>query len=62
MGMVLLFAFAFGAVAPVVMGLVKDSFDNLAPVMASLSAFFVAGAAIILVARIFFLRRDYVGK
>ena len=62
MGMVLLFAFAFGAVAPVVMGLVKDSFDNLAPVMASLSAFFVAGAAIILVARIFFLKRDYVGK
>ena len=62
MGMVLLFAFAFGAVAPVVMGLVKDSFDDLAPVMASLSAFFVVGAAIILVARVFFLKRDHVSE
>lgn len=59
MGIVLLFAFAFGAVAPVVMGLVKDSF-GLAFGMASLAAFFVAGAAMILAARIFFLKRDLV--
>jgi MFS family permease len=59
MGMVLLFAFAFGAVAPVVMGLVKNSL-GLSLGMASLAIFFVVGAIIILVARIFFLKRDLV--
>lgn len=57
MGMVLLFAFAFGAAAPVVMGMVKDSF-GLAPAMASLAAFFAVGAVIIFIARVFFLGRD----
>ena len=61
MGMVLLFAFAFGAVAPVVMGLVKNSL-GLSLGMASLAIFFVVGAIIILVARVFFLKRDHVSE
>ena len=60
MGVVLAFAFAFGAVAPVVLGMVKDSFSMSAG-LAALSVFFVAGAALIAAARIFFLKRDYEG-
>lgn len=55
MGMVLMFAFAFGAVAPVVMGAI-----GIARGLTALAGFFVAGAAIIAVARIFFLKRDLV--
>lgn len=57
MGIVLLFAFTFGAVAPVVMGMVKDTV-GLDRAIAALSAFFVVGAVIISIARIFFLKRD----
>jgi MFS family permease len=60
MGVMLAFAFAFGALAPVVLGLVKDAFTMSAG-LAALSVFFVAGAALIAVARIFFLERDYEG-
>lgn len=55
MGMVLMFAFAFGAVAPVVMGAI-----GIARGLTALAGFFIAGAAIIAVARIFFLKRDLV--
>jgi hypothetical protein len=44
----------------VVLGLVKDAFTMSAG-LAALSVFFVAGAALIAVARIFFLERDYEG-
>lgn len=57
MGIVLLFAFTFGAVAPVVMGMVKDTV-GLDRAIAALSAFFVLGAVIISIARIFCLKRD----
>ena len=60
MGVMLAFAFAFGALAPVVLGLVKDAFTMSAG-LAALSVFFVAGAALIAAARIFFLKRDYEG-
>jgi MFS family permease len=60
MGVMLAFAFAFGALAPVVLGLVKDAFTMSAG-LAALSVFFVAGAAFIAAARIFFLKRDYEG-
>ena len=60
MGMVLLFAFSFGAIAPYIMGVVKDNF-GLSLAMLSLPVFFILGAVIILIARIFFHKRDYVG-
>lgn len=60
MGVVLAFAFAFGAVAPVVLGMVKDSFSMSAG-LSSLCVFFLLGAALIAVARCRFLERDYEG-
>ena len=60
MGMVLSGAFGFGAVAPVVLGLVQDHF-SMGAGLQILSVFFVVGAAVIAVARIFFLKRDYEG-
>lgn len=60
MGMVLLFAFSFGAIAPYIMGVVKDNF-GLSLALLSLPVFFILGAVIILIARIFFHKRDYVG-
>ena len=57
---VLAFAFAFGAVAPVVLGMVKDSFSMSAG-LSSLCVFFLLGAALIAVARCRFLERDYEG-
>jgi MFS family permease len=60
MGVMLAFAFAFGALAPVVLGLVKDAFTMSAG-LAALSVFFLMGAAFITAARIFFLKRDYEG-
>ena len=60
MGVVLAFAFAFGAVAPVVLGMVKDSFSMSAG-LSSLCVFFLLGAALIAVARYRFLERDYEG-
>lgn len=59
MGFVLLFAFSLGAVAPYLMGVVKDAF-GLSLAMSALPLFFVAGALTIMVARIWFLKRDYV--
>jgi MFS family permease len=60
MGVVLAGAFGFGAVAPVVLGFVKERFSMSAGLQA-LAAFFIAGAVFIAVARIFFLKRDYEG-
>ena len=60
MGIMLCFAFVVAGVAPVVLGWVKDNF-TMAIGLKSLAGFFVAGAAVIAVARTVFLRRDYVG-
>jgi MFS family permease len=60
MGIVLAFAFAFGAIAPVVLGMVKDRF-SMSVGLAALSAFFVLGAVLIGVARVCFVNRDYEG-
>ena len=56
MGVMLCFAFIFGAVAPVVLGCF-----SLASGLAALSAFFLVGAGLILLARTVFLGRDYEG-
>ncbi len=59
MGFVLLFAFSLGAVAPYLMGVVKDV-SGLSLAMSVLPVFFVVGALTILAARIWFLKRDLV--
>ena len=53
MGVMLCFAFVFGAVAPVVLGCF-----SLASGLASLSVFFLVGAGLILFARCRYLKRD----
>jgi len=53
-GLMLSCAFVFGSTSPVVLGFVKDAFSSTAA-LASLAAFYFAGAAIIAVAR----RRQY---
>jgi len=58
MGIILCFAFIFGAVAPVVLGWVKDHFTMSAG-LAALALFFIAGALVILLARLRCLARDY---
>ena len=50
-GLMLSCAFVFGSTSPVVLGLVKDAFSSTAA-LASLAAFYLAGAAIIAVARL----------
>lgn len=60
MGVMLSAAFIFGAVAPVVLGIVKDRFTMSAG-LAALSVFFLIGAGLILLARTVFLERDYEG-
>ena len=60
MGVMLSAAFIFGAVAPVVLGIVKDRFTMSAG-LAALSVFFLVGAGLILLARTVFLERDYEG-
>jgi len=60
MGIILCLAFVFGAIAPVVLGWVKDHF-SMSVGLASLAFFFLAGALVILVARLKFLSRDYEG-
>lgn len=49
-GIMLSCAFVFGSTSPVVLGLVKDSFSSTIA-LASLAAFYLAGAALIAVAR-----------
>ena len=49
-GLMLSCAFVFGSTSPVVLGLVKDTFSSTAA-LASLAAFYLAGAVIIAVAR-----------
>ena len=53
-GLMLSCAFVFGSTSPVVLGLVKDAFSSTTA-LASLAAFYLAGAALIAVAR----RRQY---
>ena len=53
-GLMLSCAFVFGSTSPVVLGLVKDAFSSTAA-LASLAGFYLAGAALIAVAR----RRQY---
>ena len=60
MGVMLSAAFVFGAVAPVLLGVVKDRF-TMSVGLAALSVFFLVGAGFILVARTVFLKRDYEG-
>lgn len=60
MGIMLCLAFAFGALAPVALGFVKDHFTMSAG-LAALAVFFLIGAAFILLARVRFLKRDYEG-
>ena len=60
MGVMLSAAFIFGAIAPVVLGIVKDCFTMSAG-LAALSVFFLIGAGFILLARTVFLERDYEG-
>ena len=57
MGIMLCFAFIFGAIAPVALGWVKDNFTMRAGLV-SLAGFFLVGALIILVARVRFLAHD----
>ena len=59
MGIMLSFAFIVAAIAPVVLGFVKDA-SSLQVGMESLTWFFIAGAAVITIARFAFLKRDYV--
>lgn len=61
MGIMLCFAFIFGAVAPVVLGVVRDATGGMSVGLAALAGFFIVGAALIAVARTVFLKRDYVG-
>jgi len=49
-GLMLSCAFVFGSTSPVVLGFVKDAFSSTAA-LASLAAFYLAGAAIIAIAR-----------
>jgi len=49
-GLMLSCAFVFGSTSPVVLGFVKDSFSSTAA-LASLAAFYLAGAGIIVIAR-----------
>ena len=49
-GLMLSCAFVFGSTSPVVLGLVKDAFSSTAA-LASLAAFYLAGAGIIAIAR-----------
>ena len=57
MGVVLAFAFAFGAIAPVVLGVVKDNF-SMSVGLSSLAVFFILGALLSAVARVRFLKND----
>lgn len=60
MGLVLAGAFGFAALAPVVLGIVKDCL-SMSIGISALAAFFVVGAIVIAVARVCFLSRDYEG-
>jgi len=54
-------AFVMGSFAPVVMGWMNEAF-SIRTAMASLGGFFLLGALVLVPARIWFFRRDYVGK
>ena len=58
-GVFLCLGFILGAFSPTVLGWMNDNMSPRAG-FASLAAFYLAGAAFILVARLFFLKRDYV--
>lgn len=58
-GLMLCFAFVVGSLAPVVMGWMKSTV-GLAAALSSLAGFYLFGAACILTAVLFFLKRDYV--
>ena len=58
-GVFLCLGFILGSFSPVVLGWIKDA-TSMRQGFASLSAFYIAGALVILVARLFFLKRDYV--
>lgn len=58
MGIMLCLAFVFGAIAPVLLGWMRDTF-SMAIAMSSLSVFFLFGAGVIAIARCFFLEHDY---
>jgi hypothetical protein len=57
-GLMLSFAFLVGAFSPTVLGVLKTNF-GLSFALASLSFFYVLGAAIILVACALFFRKDH---
>ncbi len=60
-GLMLSFAFVVGSVAPVIMGWMKSRV-GLAAGLSSLAGFYLFGAICILVAVLFFLKRDYVSN
>lgn len=59
-GVFLCLGFILGSFAPPVLGWIKDVTTSLRTGFSSLAAFYVAGALFILIARLFFLKRDYV--
>ena len=54
-------AFLMGSLAPVVLGWMSDLLSMRAG-LASLGVFYFAGAVMLLPARIWFFRKDYVGR
>ena len=59
-GLMLCCAFVFGSTSSTVLGWMKQHFTMQAGLM-SLAGFYLVGALVILVARLFFLKRDYEG-
>lgn len=57
-GFMLMFAFLMGAFAPLIMGLLKPTL-GLAASFSSLSAFYVLGGVFILMATLFWFKKDY---
>ncbi len=60
-GLMLASAFILSSAAPVVVGLMFERFSMCFGI-ASLSLFYLAGSVVLLIGRLFFIRRDYCGK
>ncbi len=59
-GLMLSFAFIMGSTAPAILGFMRDEFGIVCGMM-SLACFYFAGGIILLIARLVFFRRAYVG-
>ncbi len=61
-GIMLCIAFLFGSLSSTVLPWIANALnDNMGYSMSSLAAFYLVGACVILLARLFFLKRDYEG-